>query len=162
MMIASGQVVVGRVSTVANAGGITPDFTFTTTTTGFNDNDRLELIFISSGTIIDDWHEDNVAGGTGYTYTRNTNITGPNSTYNATEWTGSGIESTTDLGTFSLPLSALPSISTQPLDLTSCSINLSVIATAGNGGALTYQWFFNENNGSTTLWTPVYHDWKLV
>lgn len=156
MMINDGQVLIGKISTASNASGVTPHFTFGTTPGGINEDDRLELVLISSGAVIDDWHDDEVPGTRGYTYTRNTTITGPNPTYDAIEWTGSGTESTTDLGNFGVTLGGgTPTITAQPSDVSGCAINLSITAAAGGGGALTYQWFFNENDGTATGWTAV-------
>jgi len=148
--IADGQALVGRI----NSGGSgVEDFDFGTAA-GFNADDRLELMFTPTNTLVDDFH-DAVVGAVGFLYRRNTTITGPNPTFTASEWaTGtSGDES--DLGIFNVSAGAMPSVTTQPIDVSGCGINLSVSATAGNGGALTYQWFFNENNGSTATWTAV-------
>jgi hypothetical protein len=155
MIIANGQVVVGRVSNDANAGGITPNFTFGTTSGGFNADDRLELVLISSGAIIDDWHDDAVTGTTGYSYLRSTTIIGPNPTYTTSEWAKSGTESTADVGLYSVTPGGIPSITVEPVDANSCAINLSVTAIAGGAGLLTYRWFFNENDGIATSWTAV-------
>ncbi|MFK7797389.1 MAG: T9SS type A sorting domain-containing protein [Aureispira sp.] len=149
--IAPGQVLVGKVST--DAGGA-EDFTFGGSTNGFNTDDRLELVLTATGTIVDDWHDDAVPGGRGFSYLRNTNITGGNPTYTASEWLGNGTEFTTDLGTYNVTISnGAPNITSQPTDANSCFINLSVAATPANAGALTFQWFFNPNDGTTAGWS---------
>lgn len=155
LVINDGQVLLGKISTSADAAGVTSDFTFGTTTGGINADDRLELVLISSGAVIDDWHDDAVPGTNGYTYTRNTTILGPNPTYTASEWTGSGTESIADLGIFNVVFTGgTPTINTQPTDISACDLNLAVTATAASG-TLTYQWFFNENDGVAVGWTAV-------
>jgi hypothetical protein len=148
--IADGEVLVGRI----NSGGSgAEDFDFGGTTSGFNADDRLELIFTPTATLVDDF-EDALVGVVGYVYRRNTTVAGPNPTFTASEWTTGTPADESDLGIFNVS-GGTPSITTQPIDINGCGITLSVSATAGNGGALTYQWFFNENNGSTTIWTAV-------
>lgn len=149
--IADGQVLVGRI----NSGGSgIEDFDFGTTAAGFNDNDRLELVFIPTSTVVDDF-EDAVVGSVGFLYRRNTTITGPNPNFTASEWTTGTSGDESDLGVFNVSLGAIATVTTQPVDVSGCGINLSVSATPGNAGALTYQWFFNENDGSTATWTAV-------
>lgn len=148
--IADGQVLVGRI----NSGGSgIEDFDFGTTAAGFNANDRLELMFTPTNTLVDDFH-DAVIGGIGYVYRRNNTITGPNPTFTASEWTTATTGDESDLGVFNVA-GGTPTITTQPTDISGCGITFSVNATAGNGGALTYQWFFNENDGSAVNWTAV-------
>ncbi len=150
--IASGQVLVGKVSTAA---GEPEDFTFVGTTAGFNANDRLELILVASGAIIDDFHDD-VVSNIGYVYRRNLNVTGPNPTYTTGEWTTATSGDVSDLGIYNVTaVGSAPTITSQPTDANSCGINLSVTATPSSGGALTYQWFFNPNDGSTAGWAAV-------
>lgn len=148
--IANGQVLVGR---IASGGTGVHDFTFAGTTAGFNDNDRLELVAIASSTVVDDFHDATI-GSVGFLYRRNNTITGPNATFTASEWTTATSGDESDLGTFTVG-GGTPTITTQPVDANACAINLSVAATAGNGGALTYQWFYNENDGSAMTWTAV-------
>lgn len=148
--IADGEVLVGRI----NSGGSgVEDFDFGGTTSGFNADDRLELMFTPTATLVDDF-EDAVVGAVGYVYRRNTSVTGPNPTFTASEWTTGTPADESDLGIFNVS-GGTPNLTAQPTDVNGCGITLSVSATAGNGGALTYQWFFNENNGSTTIWTAV-------
>lgn len=150
--IADGQVLVGRVN---NGGSGLEDFDFGTTAAGFNDFDRLELVFIPTNTVVDDF-EDAVVGAVGYLYRRNTTVTGPNPTFTASEWTTGTSGDVSDLGIFNVAgTGTMTTITTQPTDVSGCGITLSVSATPGNGGALTYQWFFNENNGSTAAWSAV-------
>lgn len=149
--IADGEVLVGRIS---SGGSGVEDFDFAgSNTIGFNDDDRLELIHIPSGTLIDDFH-DAIVGIVGYVYRRNTNITGPNPTFTASEWNTATAGDESDLGIFIAPNTS-PSINTQPTDVSACAINMSISATAGNGGTLTYQWYYNENDGIATGWTMV-------
>lgn len=148
--IAPGQVLVGKVS--ADAGGA-EDFTFTGSTSGFNGNDRLELVVIASGVIVDDLH-DGIVGGNGFVYRRNTTISGPNPNFTASEWTNPTPGDVSGLGVYNIVVGGgVPVIATQPIDANTCEINLSVSATPSNGGALTYQWFFNPSDGATTGWS---------
>lgn len=148
--IADGEVLVGRV----NSGGSgVQDFDFGGTTSGFNDEDRLELIFRPSNTVVDDF-EDGVVSAVGYLYRRNNTVTGPNPTFTASEWTTGTSGDESDLGLFNV-LGGTPIITAQPTDVSGCGITLSVSATPFNGGVLTYQWFFNESDGSTLTWTAV-------
>ncbi|WP_264790220.1 T9SS type A sorting domain-containing protein [Aureispira anguillae] len=148
--IADGQVLVGRI----NSGGSgVQDFDFGGTTAGFNADDRLELVHVPTTTVIDDFHDATV-GAVGYIYRRNNTVTGPNPTFAAGEWTTATSGDETHLGIFTVG-GGTPTITTQPTDVSGCAMNFSVAATAGNGGALTYQWFYNENDGSALTWTAV-------
>lgn len=150
--IASGQVLVGKAS---NSFGGVEDFAFAGTTSGYNEDDRLELVKISTGAVIDDFH-DAVVGARGFIYRRNTTISGPNPAFDATEWTTATAGDASDLGTFinSTPTTP-PSITSSPSDVNGCDMTFAVSATPGNGGTLTYQWFFNENDGLNATWSPV-------
>jgi hypothetical protein len=149
--IASGQVLVGRV----NSGGSAQDFVFGGSTAGFNASDRLELVLIASSTVVDDFHDD-VVGAAGYVYRRNLNVTGPNPTYVTSEWTTATSGDVSDLGTYNVSVGgAAPSITSQPSDASSCAMNFAVTATPSNGGTLSYQWFFNPNDGATAGWATV-------
>lgn len=150
--IADGQVLVGRI----NSGGSgVEDFDFGVTAAGFNADDRLELVFTPTATVVDDFHDATV-GAVGFLYRRNTTITGPNPTFTASEWTTGTSGDESDLGIFNITTGGgTPIITNQPTDLSSCNVTFSVTATPGNSGALTYQWFFNENDGVATTWTAV-------
>lgn len=149
--IAPGQVLIGRVGT---GGTGLEDFTFLGTTAGFNANDKLELILSATSTVVDDWHDDNVPGTRGFSYLRNTNITGPNPNFSLAEWTATDPEFTTDLGIYNVTVAgSAPIINTQPVDANNCDINLIVNASPSSGGSLTFQWFFNPNDGTTTGWS---------
>ncbi|MGH1336201.1 MAG: T9SS type A sorting domain-containing protein [Aureispira sp.] len=147
--IAPGQVLVGRVGT---GGTGLEDFVFVGTTAGFNANDRLELLLTATGAIIDDFH-DAVIGVRGYIYRRNLNVTGPNPAFDVNEWTTAAIGDDADLGLYNVTAAGnAPVITTQPTDANTCGINLTIAATPSNGGPLTFQWFFNPNDGATTGW----------
>ena len=148
--IAPGQVLVGKVS--ADAGGA-EDFTFGGSTNGFNAEDRLELVLTATGAIIDDFH-DEVVRAIGFVYRRNTTVTDPNPAFDVSEWTTATTGDLSNLGIFNSTASTnAPTITSQPTDANSCAINLSVTATPAAGGVLTYQWFFNPNDGTTTGWS---------
>ncbi len=148
--IASGQVLVGRVSSTVTG---VEDFGFTGSTAGFNDNDRLELTLISSGTIVDDFH-DTLVGSVGYVYRKNTDVTSPNPTFDSSEWTTATSGDTSGLGTFIL-LANAPTVTLHPQPINNCNSDIifTVAATAGNGGTLTYQWKYND--GISIGWTDV-------
>jgi len=146
--ISNGQVLVGKIG----SGGSSSiyDFIFVNSSNGYNDDNRLELY--DGANLIDDWHEADI-GNVGYTYKRNTNITGPNTTYTTAEWTFTGTESTSDLGTYGVAAGSPPNITAQPNDKTGCTIEMDVTATPGNSGVLTYQWLFND--GAAAGWSNV-------
>lgn len=154
LTIASGQVLLGKVSN--DATGVSYDFVYGTLT-GFNENDRLELVHIPSGTVVDDF-EDQDVGVKGYVYRRNTTVTGPNPNFTSSEWTTATSGDVSDLGIYNVPAGpplTPPTFSTQPSDVNSCELLMGVTASANNGGTLTYQWYFNENDGAATAWTAV-------
>lgn len=150
--IAPGQVLVGKVS---NSFGNAGNFNFTGSTNGFNDNDRLELVLTATNTVVDVFQDD-VVGAKGYVYRRKTTITGPNPTHTTSEWTTASSGDISDLGKYSITAtSSPPTITSQPTDVSGCNVNIGVTATASNGGTLSYQWFFNPNDGTTTGWSAV-------
>lgn len=147
---AQGDVLVFRVSTNANVGGVLPDATLTGSTAGFNGSDRLELVQISSGNVIDNFHADR--SDDGYSAVRNTSVTSPNPTYNAAEWVQSDAPDDTPpatLGSHGTPTPP-PTITVQPSDQTACNASFELTA---SGTTLSYQWYYNE--GNTANWTAV-------
>ena len=141
LIIQDQEALVGRI----NSGGSgIEDFDYENTTNGFNADDRLELF--NNGTLIDDFH-DEIDGTVGYVYRRNTDISGPNPNFTTSEWTTFTEGDESDLGIYNAS-SVPPLINTQPSDSSDCTASFSVSATASNGGMLSYQWYFNENNGS--------------
>ena len=148
LIIQDQEALVGRI----NSGGSgIEDFDYENTTNGFNADDRLELF--NNGTLIDDFH-DEIDGTVGYVYRRNTDISGPNPNFTTSEWTTFTESDESDLGIFNTS-SVPPLINTQPSDSSDCTASFSVSATASNGGMLSYQWYFNENNGSNTNFIEV-------
>ncbi|WP_456378934.1 IPT/TIG domain-containing protein, partial [Lutibacter sp.] len=139
---------------------IVPDAIFIASL-GINTDDRLVLVKdYGLGTVSaqDVWQNHtgrpgyDTAYNTGYIYSRNTTATAPSTTFDFTnDWTSSGTE---DCFGFALSSAILPTINTQPTDTSGCySASFTVAATAGNGGALTYQWKYND--GSAVGWTNV-------
>ena len=148
LIIQDQEALVGRI----NSGGSgIEDFDYENTTNGFNADDRLELF--NNGTLIDDFH-DEIDGTVGYVYRRNTDISGPNPNFTTSEWTTFTEGDESDLGIYNAS-SVPPLINTQPSDSSDCTASFSVSATASNGGMLSYQWYFNENNGSNTNFIEV-------
>ncbi len=83
-------------------------------------------------------------GNTGYSILRDPSAVGPTATYNAADWTTNNTEACGDLGSFAYVISNPPSVA-GTADVSACSADFSVSATAGNGGTLTYQWYFNDS-----------------
>jgi gliding motility-associated-like protein len=87
-ILANNDVVVVKLSSSPNQGGIVPDLTFTTCN-GVNNNDSIVLT-TSTDVEIDVWGVNGVvftpAGGVGYNYRRNTNAVLPTITWNPADW----------------------------------------------------------------------------
>lgn len=119
---------------------------FTESGPGINEADYIFLE--KSGADVD---RANFPNETGYTYKRLTTATAPTATYSAGDWDISLTESCTDLGSFII---SNPPIVSTITDASTCSlIDMSITATAGNGGVLTYKWFYNDR--VATGWTEV-------
>ncbi|WP_179316611.1 GEVED domain-containing protein [Winogradskyella undariae] len=149
--IASGAVLVGYVGSSANAS----IYDFPLGASGFNADDRLELY--NDTILIDDWHDDSVSGGTGFSYIRKTTITSGNPNFDLSEWSASSSESTSNLGTYNYPIVSSAPTATAITDASDCAIlDYSITATEGDTdttGDLTYQWYYN--NGLNNTWTAV-------
>ncbi len=161
--INDGETLFGRLSTSANVAGITPDFQYGNSS-GINEEDIFELR--NSSGVIDVYIV--TAAAAGYYAQRNTNTAGPNATSNPGDWTenpqsnngtpdSSTAPETMDLGTFNYSGSTAtyPS-ATDPSDVIgSCLTSASFTSngTASAGGAITYQWYFND--GTNTAWSIV-------
>ncbi|MCK7589699.1 T9SS type A sorting domain-containing protein [Subsaxibacter sp. CAU 1640] len=150
--IASGQVIYGRISTSANTAS--PNFNYTNTGfAGINGDDIFHLY--NGSTIIDVYTIPD--SGIGYVARRNTNTAGPNNTENPGDWSFNTTENTSNLGVFNYTgaVSNFPSITTHPNDVSGCAseAEFTAIASPGNGGTLSYQWYFND--GTATGWTLV-------
>ena len=117
---------------------------------GINENDEIRLT--KNGNPYDVVYCPNEIG---YSISRNNAASGPSSIYNGLDWTLDTTESCADLGTFNAINSTFPVVTSQPSDVGACAsiADFQITATAGNSGALTYQWFFN--NGTATSWTVV-------
>lgn len=117
---------------------------------GFNGNDIVYLRKL--GTTID--YVPNPNTSSGFSQVRKGTVTSPTTTYNASEWNVSYIESCADLGTG--PYDAGPSITidTEPVDVIGCSGSTATITVVATGSAsLTYQWKYND--GTAAGWTDV-------
>jgi len=133
---------------------ITPDLTFANG--GINVDDRLVLL--NGLTVQDVWQNHSSRPGydityvEGYIYSRDILSTAPSTTFDFTNWVSNGTESCFG---FSISSAILPIINTQPTDVSGCSSSatFTIAASAGNGGALTYQWKYND--GSASGWTNV-------
>lgn len=149
LTIGNGVVLVGRLSTAANVGGVVPDFDFVNGS-GINGDDIFHLY--RGAAIIDVFEVPTSIAG--YDYRRNVNTLGNNYTSNPSDW--GSFSGTSDLKNFSyVGSSTAPTINTHPIDITGCdeTIQFSVIATPYGAGTLTYQWFYN--NGASNAWTQL-------
>jgi len=131
---------------------------------GINNNDCISLL--KNTTIIDvwgicdgsSWIDALGLGSAGYDFQRKAIAVAPNTTFNATDWTivdfNACNDNYTDIETYEGSLS-YPTVTSQPSNVSTCSANasFSINATAGNSGALTYQWYFND--GSSNNWSIV-------
>jgi hypothetical protein len=151
--IANGAVKYGRISTDPNTAS--PDFDFSTPGfAGINGDDIFHLY--QGSTLVDVYIVPNAT--IGYTAKRNTNTAGPNTTSNPSDWTHTNTETLADLGTFVYngPLSTIPTVTTDPVDVTTCNTTATFTAGATPGpgaGTLTYQWYYNS--GTALGWTAV-------
>ena len=101
--ILNNDVVVIKLSSSANTGGVLPDLSFTTCG-GVNNNDQISLA-TSTDVIIDTWGINGVVftPGVGYTYRRLTTASPlPSTTWNAADWSVLDPEDYTDVGFYSL------------------------------------------------------------
>jgi hypothetical protein len=117
---------------------------------GINEVDEMKLV--KSGVEVDVVEAPNEKG---YTIKRLNTAVGPTTTYSSSDWTRSSSESCTDLGLFNLTLTSPPSISGNPQPINDCTtgISFNIAAAAGNSGALTYQWLYND--GVANGWSAV-------
>ncbi|NNT70859.1 choice-of-anchor D domain-containing protein [Flavobacterium sp. IMCC34852] len=151
--IANGEVKYGRISNDANTAS--PDFDYSTP--GFAGINGDDIFHLYQGTTLVDVYI--VPNNTiGYTAKRNTNTAGPNTSSTPSDWTHTTTETLADLGTFVYtgPLSTVPTVTTDPVDVTTCNTTATFTAgaTAGPGaGTLSYQWYYNS--GTASGWTAV-------
>lgn len=105
--IANNDVVVIKLSSSANQGGVVPDLVYTTCS-GVNNNDNIRLT-TSADVELDNWGINGVvftpAGGVGYTYRRNTNAVLPTMTWYTNDWSTLDPEDYTNVGFYSLYVS---------------------------------------------------------
>lgn len=96
------DVVVIKLSASANAGGVTPDLSFTTCG-GVNNNDQIALSS-SADVILDIWGINGTVftPGVGYTYRRLTTAVLPSTTWDPSDWTVLDPEDYTDVGFYTL------------------------------------------------------------
>lgn len=126
---------------------LSPDATFLNF--GFNAGGIDRLWLMDGGSPVDVWAEDRFSSN-GFVYTRETTATAPSTTFSGADWAA---QNTADCFGFTPPLIPEPQITAEPLDQTGCEIDASVTDTPGNGGVLTYQWYYND--GASNGWTAV-------
>jgi len=149
-------------ATDANA---THGFDQSSAISGINEDDNIRLY--NGSTWVDLWGDTSGTAFTvaplDYTYRRkNTGITAPSTTWDATDWDTTTPVDYTDIGTYDYSLGTPPTINTQPSISASCdlTVTLSVSATEGYNGTspadtqeLTYQWYYTTPGDSA--WTEV-------
>lgn len=143
--IASGATYLVRIGISSGPCSVTPNIT--ATAGGFNGND--EVMLRKNGATID--FTENPNQGAGFSQARIASVTAPSLSYIPSQWDITQTESCTNLGVSPYAAGTQLTINTQPTDVTSCSISMSVAATAGS--AITYQWKYND--GTATGWTNV-------
>ena len=120
---------------------------------GFNGNDIFHLY--NGSTLVDVFIVP--SANVGYTSLRDTNTAGPNSVDNPSDWTHNTNESIANLGTFNYTGSTIsfPGVSNPANIVGSCinTVSFTSNGTASIGGALTYQWYFND--GVNATWSIV-------
>ena len=104
-MIANNSTKVIKVSSSAEAPGITPDLVFAGCG-GVNNNDYIKLT-TSADVDVDLWGMTDgsaytPSGASGYTYRRLNTVTVPNTTWNAADWTAIDPEDYTNIGTYAV------------------------------------------------------------
>ncbi|TAD88161.1 MAG: hypothetical protein EAY75_05540, partial [Bacteroidetes bacterium] len=153
--IASGATFVLRLGTSATlCPSLSPNQT-ETGSSGFNGNDYMELL--KSGTNIDrvnnPSYDGNCGKNPGFTQVRNSSITGPSATYQASQWTNSTTANCSNLGVgpYTVGGSSV-TFSPQPLDFTACtvpiifSVNFAGFGTGSN--AIVWRYY----NPLTNAW----------
>lgn len=134
---------------------ITPDYVFEGSL-GLNDEDRVVLVSdygTGSAAVLDVWqnHSNGLGYAVGYVFARDLSSNAPTATFDNSDWI---LNETEDCFGFAISSTPPPTIDSQPTDVISCSTNtFSISASAGNGGALTYQWKYND--GFATAWSDV-------
>lgn len=146
--IANGTAMYGKLSTDADIASA--NFSFAGST-GINASD---IFYLYNGTTVIDVYfvQTSVAG---YTALRSVTTAGPNTASNPSDWTETAA-STANLGSFIYSGSAynVPTINTDPVDLTTCNLTASFSVTAtASAGSLTYQWLYNS--GLTAGWAAI-------
>lgn len=110
-ILANDDVVVVKLSSAANQGGVVPDLSFTTCT-GVNNNDNI-ILTTSADVALDNWGVNQVVftpgGGVGYNYRRLTSAVLPTMTWNPADWnvidwtnTAPNLPDYSDVGFYSL------------------------------------------------------------
>ena len=149
--IADNEVLYGKMSSDTDVAS--PDFNYTTGAfAGINADDILHLY---NGTTLIDVYEIPVGTGIGYTALRDLTTAGGNISSNPGDWTHNTTESTSNLGAFPYSISYNRPLISNPIDITGCNVtgSLSITATQGNGGVLSYQWFYY--NTTVNSWETV-------
>jgi hypothetical protein len=145
--LASGDTYILQVGSGAICSGLSVNDA--TGVSGFNGDDNIYLR--KNGAILDDVPNPNVASG--FSQSRNSDVTSPNAVYDSSEWTIGTTENCDDLGfpPF-IPNGSDITINSQPQDVDCAALTFSVDATATPGfesGAGAYTWRYNEPGTDT-------------
>lgn len=135
---------------------------------GINDDDNIRLY--NNTTWVDLWGDISgtafTVAANDYTYRRkNTGITAPSTTWNASDWDAITPADYSDIGTYDYSIGTPPTIDTEPTYSSNCEFTatLMVSATEGYNGVapadtkeLAYQWYYSAPGDSG--WTAVSDD----
>lgn len=113
-------------------------------TTGFNEDDQLELV--KASVVIDMvYTPDNV----GFTMIRNSNAIVPQATFSAANWAINNTEDCSNLGIHNITSSSSDHISAQPLSAAICEGgNVQYTVTLSASSTFTYQWKMLNSSGN--------------
>lgn len=143
-------------------------YDLTSAISGINDDDNIRLY--NSATWVDLWGDISgtafTVAANDYTYRRkNTGITAPSTTWNASDWDAITPADYSDIGTYDYSIGTPPTIDTEPTYSSNCEFTatLMVSATEGYNGVapadtkeLAYQWYYSAPGDSG--WTTVPDD----
>ncbi|MDR6968960.1 gliding motility-associated-like protein [Flavobacterium arsenatis] len=103
--------------------------------TGFNDDDRLELV--QNGSVIDTVETPN---NTGFSMIRNPNAVAPKLVFNGSDWNSSNSENCSNVGSHTTTVIPAPAMPVVTIPATCENGQVSLSATLSNPAGFTYQW----------------------
>jgi len=147
--LAPGAVYLLRTGNSSAPCSVTPTYYNNSNNLTFNGND--EVFLKKAGVTID--YVPNPNQGAGFSQVRKETVTSPSTTYNASEWTITSTEDCSNLGISPYASGTAITITSQPVDQSSCSMTFTVAGTV-SPGTITYKWRFHNGKSGTT-WTDV-------